>query len=105
MTTGGEEIMSDATNELGETSKTGLKKVRRLPPEVSILAVLIGIEMAGLGGALAAQGVALLALHPPIARLAHKHRAWDMRHDLTFFPLAAALAALVFVVNRGQFGL
>lgn len=72
---------------------------------VQTLAFLIGIEMAGLGGALAAQGVALLALHPPIARLAHKHRAWDMRHDLTFFPLAAALAALVFVVNRGQFGL
>ena len=30
-------------NELGNTSTTGLKKVRRLPAEVSILGVLIGI--------------------------------------------------------------
>ncbi|MCQ1856135.1 ABC transporter permease, partial [Neorhizobium galegae] len=37
--------MSDAINELGETSKTGLKKIRRLPPEFSILAVLIGIAL------------------------------------------------------------
>lgn len=37
--------MSQATNELGNTSTTGLKKVRRLPPEVSILAVLIGIAL------------------------------------------------------------
>jgi ribose/xylose/arabinose/galactoside ABC-type transport system permease subunit len=37
--------MSDAINELGDTSKTGLKKVRRLPPEFSILAVLIGIAL------------------------------------------------------------
>lgn len=34
-----------STNELGSTSTTGLKKVRRLPPEVSILAVLIGIAL------------------------------------------------------------
>ena len=30
-------------NELGNTSTTGLKRVRRLPPEVSILGVLVGI--------------------------------------------------------------
>ncbi|MDB5556667.1 MAG: Inositol transport system permease protein [Rhizobium sp.] len=32
-------------NELGGTSATGLKKVRRLPPEVSILGVLLGIAI------------------------------------------------------------
>jgi len=37
--------MSDTANELGNTSTTGLKKVRRLPPEVSILGVLIGIAL------------------------------------------------------------
>jgi ribose transport system permease protein len=37
--------MSEPINELGNTSKTGLKSVRRLPPEVSILAVLIGIAL------------------------------------------------------------
>jgi len=34
-----------STNELGSTSTTGLKKVRRLPPEVSILGVLLGIAI------------------------------------------------------------
>lgn len=71
---------------------------------VQTLAFLIGIEVGGLPGALAMQGVALIILHPAIARLAHKHHAWDARHDLTFFPLAIALAAVVFVVNRGVFG-
>jgi ribose/xylose/arabinose/galactoside ABC-type transport system permease subunit len=33
----------NTANELGNTSTTGLKKVSRLPPEVSILGVLIGI--------------------------------------------------------------
>ncbi|UVC09228.1 ABC transporter permease [Rhizobium sp. TH2] len=34
-----------STNELGSTSMTGLKKVRRLPAEVSILGVLFGIAI------------------------------------------------------------
>ncbi|KQZ59842.1 ABC transporter [Rhizobium sp. Root149] len=37
--------MSEIANELGSTSKTGLKKIRRLPPEFSILMVLIGIAL------------------------------------------------------------
>ncbi len=37
--------MSDLSNELGNTSTTGLKKVKRLPPEVSILLVLAGIAI------------------------------------------------------------
>lgn len=37
--------MTDMANGLGNTSTTGLKKVRRLPPEISILAVLIGIAV------------------------------------------------------------
>ena len=37
--------MSEVTNELGGTSTTGLKKVKRLPPEVSILVVLLGIAI------------------------------------------------------------
>ncbi len=37
--------MSEVTNDLGSTSRAGLKKVRRLPPEFSILMVLIGIAL------------------------------------------------------------
>lgn len=72
---------------------------------VQTLAFLIGMETGGLWGALAGQGLALLALHPAIARLAHKHRAWDMRHDLIFFALAAGLAGLILWVNRATLGL
>ena len=67
---------------------------------VQTVAFLIGIEAAGLWGALAAQGLALAILHPAIARLAHKHRTWDLRHDLVFFMLALGLAGLIVWVNR-----
>ena len=72
---------------------------------VQTTAFLIGMEMAGLWGALMAQGLALLALHPAIIRLAVKHRAWDMRHDVTFFALAFTLAALILWVNHATLGL
>lgn len=67
-------------------------------------AFFIGMETAGLFGALAAQGVALCVMHLPIIWLARRHRAWDARHDLIFFTLAAALAALVIWVNAPMFG-
>lgn len=67
---------------------------------VQTIAFLIGMEMGGLWGALAGQGLALTLLHPAIVRLAVKHRAWDMRHDLLFFALAGGLVALILWVNR-----
>lgn len=72
---------------------------------VQTAAFLVGMELAGLWGALLAQGLALTALHPAIAGLAHKHKAWDLRHDLTFFALAAGLIALILWVNRATLGL
>lgn len=72
---------------------------------VQTLAFLVGMETAGLWGALIGQGLALIALHPAIAGLAHKHRAWDGRHDLVFFTLAASLAGVVLWVNRTTLGL
>lgn len=72
---------------------------------VQTLAFLIGMEISGLWGALAGQGLALLALHPAIALLAHKHRAWDARHDLIFFAYGTLLASLILWVNRATFWL
>lgn len=72
---------------------------------VQTAAFLIGMELAGLWGALTAQGLALLALHPAIVLLARKHRAWDARHDLLFFAFAAGLAALALWTNRMALGL
>lgn len=58
---------------------------------VQTLAFLIGVQLGGLGGALAAQGLALTLVHPLIARLAWRHGAWDMRHDAQIFALVVAL--------------
>jgi O-antigen/teichoic acid export membrane protein len=75
-----------------------------LKATVQTLAFLIGMETGGLWGALAAQGMALIALHPAIAWLAHRNRAWDGMHDLIFFALGGGLAGLVLWVNRATFG-
>jgi O-antigen/teichoic acid export membrane protein len=76
-----------------------------LKAAVQTLAFLIGMETGGLWGALAAQGMALIALHPAIAWLAHRNRAWDGLHDLIFFALGGGLAGLILWVNRATFGL
>jgi hypothetical protein len=44
-------------------------------------------------------------LHPAIAWLAHRNRAWDGLHDLIFFVLGGGLAGLILWVNRATFGL
>ena len=69
---------------------------------VQTAAFLLGMEAGGLWGALAGQGMALVLLHPATALLAHKHRAWDPRHDIGFGALALVLAALVLWVNRAS---
>jgi O-antigen/teichoic acid export membrane protein len=64
------------------------------------VAFLTGAEWAGLGGALAAQGIALVLAHPLIVRLAWRHGAWDMRHDLVAGGLAAALVTVIGTLYR-----
>lgn len=72
-----------------------------LKATVQTVGFLIGVRMAGLDGALLAQGAALLALHPAIVLLARKHRAWDGLHDAVFFALAFGLVVLTVWVNGG----
>ncbi len=79
--------------------------LQALKATVQTLAFLVGINMGGLEGALLAQGIALLALHPAVIVLARKHRAWDPLNDVVFFTLAAVLVAAAFWVNPGVFGL
>lgn len=76
-----------------------------LKATVQTVAFLVGMEIGGLWGALMAQGLALLALHPAIVVLARKHGAWEPRHDLVFFAFAAVLAALILWVNTATLGL
>jgi O-antigen/teichoic acid export membrane protein len=79
--------------------------LQALKAAVQTLAFLLGVKLGGLEGALLAQGLALLALHPAVILLARKHRAWDPLNDAVFFALAAVLVALAFWVNPGVFGL
>lgn len=67
-------------------------------------AFLIGVAQGGLLGALLAQAIALVVLHPAIVLLARKHRAWDPLHDAVFFAAAAALAGFALWAQGWIFG-
>lgn len=68
-------------------------------------AFLIGVAQGGLMGALLAQAIALVLLHPAIVLLARKHRAWDPLHDALFFGLAACLAGFSLWMQGWIFGI
>ncbi|MFM2391677.1 MAG: hypothetical protein RLZZ437_3232 [Pseudomonadota bacterium] len=58
------------------------------------VALIGGMVWAGLGGALLAQGVALVLAHGLIVWLARRHGAWDARHDLVMGAVVACVVAL-----------
>ncbi len=62
---------------------------------VHLAALIIGAHWAGAAGALLGQAVAAVLVHPLIARLARRHGAWDLWHDLATFGLVLILMALV----------
>ncbi len=63
------------------------------------VALIAGMQWAGLGGALLAQGVALVAAHGLIVTLARRHGAWDARHDLGMGLVVACVIAVAVWVN------
>lgn len=67
---------------------------------VQTLAFLLGAWGGGLAGALLAQGVALVAVHPLIIGLARKHKAWDGAHDAGFAAAALVILAVALWFNR-----
>ena len=66
-----------------------------------VAGLLIGLELAGLPGALWGQVAAHLATYPAVASLARRTGAWDPLHDAAGFALGAAVAALALWVNAG----
>lgn len=66
---------------------------------LQMLAIFIGAEAAGLSGAVLGLGVAGILGHPFVALLAHRHGAWDGRHDLIAFAMAAALGLLIVLLG------
>jgi O-antigen/teichoic acid export membrane protein len=59
-----------------------------------IVGMVAGITLYGLPGALAGQGLAMLAAHPVVGWLASRSRAWDPLHDAIYFVLGGVLGAL-----------
>lgn len=66
--------------------------VMALRAGLQTLAFLIGAEVGGLGGALAAQGLAAMIAHAAIIWLARRHHAWDGLHDAVLTALGATVA-------------
>ncbi len=79
--------------------------LQALKATVQTLAFLLGIKLGGLAGALLAQGLAMVAVHPAVILLARRHRAWDPLVDVTLYALALALVALAFWVHGARLGL
>ncbi|WP_052950700.1 oligosaccharide flippase family protein [Devosia limi] len=66
---------------------------------VQVSAFVIGAELAGIVGALVAQGAASIIGHFSLIWLARKHQVWDLQHDLIFGALAAIFGALAIYTN------
>jgi O-antigen/teichoic acid export membrane protein len=62
-------------------------------------ALIAGMQWAGLGGALLAQGGALTLAHAAIVMLARRHGAWDAAHDLLMGALVACVIGVAVWIN------
>lgn len=63
-------------------------------------AFLLGLELAGLTGAMIGQGCAAVATHALIVGLARRHGSWDPIHDAVALVVAALGGAAAFAFNR-----
>jgi len=64
-----------------------------------IAGLVIGVEVAGLFGALAGQGIATLLIYPATVWLARRQGAWDPLHDSLFALVGVGGAALAIWLN------
>lgn len=69
-----------------------------------VACLLIGLEMAGLIGALVGQGVAMLLVYPVVIWLSRSTGAWDRVHDIGLALGGCALMALAFWINGDAIG-
>jgi len=64
-----------------------------------VICLLIGLEMAGLFGALLGQGAAMVAAYPVVVWLSRSTGAWDAGHDAALALAGAGVTALAFWFN------
>ena len=69
---------------------------------VRLAVLVLGVQHFGLLGVIAAPIVADALTYPIIVLFARRYKAWDARHDLVFFGIKAALAALILSLNWDQ---
>ncbi len=67
-----------------------------------VMCLLIGLEQAGLIGALIGQGVAFVLAYPVVVWLARRMGAWDGIHDVIFAVLGLCAAALALWLNWSE---
>ena len=67
---------------------------------MTVICLVIGLEVAGLFGALIGQGLAMLIVYPVVIWLSRSTGAWDRLHDLSLAVAGLMLAALAFWINR-----
>ncbi len=75
----------------GDSRSFAIYSATRAFAQVTLL--LLGVTRFGLGGAIAAMGLAQIAAYPVLVWLAVKHRVWDWLHDAGFALVAAVLIA------------
>ena len=66
---------------------------------VQITFFIVGVEVAGLIGALAGQAMTMLIVHPMIIALARRHHAWDPLHDAVFAFIGLSAGAIALWIN------
>ena len=64
-----------------------------------VTVLLIGIEMAGLFGALLSQGIAIIIIYPVAVWLAKEQGAWDPVHDIIFSIIGLLLGSAALWYN------
>ncbi|WP_323765900.1 oligosaccharide flippase family protein [Marinovum sp.] len=64
-----------------------------------VTGLIVGLQVGGLLGALAGQGLAMIAVYPVVVRLARKMQAWDPLHDLVFAAVGLAIGLGAWALN------
>ena len=67
---------------------------------VQSFSIILGLQLGGVFGAIAGQGLSILATYPFVVWLARRHKAWDPLHDATFFVLGFIVGAVVLWIKK-----
>ncbi|SPF79483.1 oligosaccharide flippase family protein [Pseudoprimorskyibacter insulae] len=64
-----------------------------------VVALIVGLETAGLIGGIVAQGAAMVLAYPVVVWLARRMSVWDAAHDALFMAIGLSVSALALWIN------